>query len=583
MATSLKFAGAVVVIGAALVLFSNVRAVEATDATAAPRERVSFNRDWRFMKGDPDWLPGQLDYTVLRDWLLPSGAEFLAPTLRKPTRPPGNIGGGLRFAQEKFDDSQWRTLDLPHDWAIESAFKQELDGNTGKLPWAGTAWYRKRFTSPASDAGRRVSLEIDGAMAYAAVWLNGEFVGGWPYGYASFALDLTPYLKVGAENTLAIRLDNIAESSRWYPGAGLYRNVWLTKTAPIHIAHWGTVVAAPQVAADAATVIVTTLTNNETDTPARLRLATQIFALDASGKKATAPAAEVANADIPVAAHKQASTMQTLVLPQPKLWSLRTPQRYVAVTTVEQNGKVIDRSETPFGVRTVALDAARGFLLNGEVVRLQGVCNHHDLGALGAALNVRALERQLEILREMGCNAIRTSHNPPAPELLDLCDRMGFLVFDEAFDCWAKGKNRYDYHVLFPDWHEADLRALVRRDRNHPSVVMWSIGNEVSEQWGDDGLEGWKLASRLAAIVREEDRTRPVSGAFNNGPSGYNGIQLVLDAMGYNYRVEAYAKYRADNPTIALFGSETTSCISSRGEYFFPWAPTNSRAGPISK
>jgi len=209
-------------------------------------------------------------------------------------------------------------------------------------------------------------------------------------------------------------------------------------------------------------------------------------------------------------------------------------------------------------------------LVNGEVVRIQGVCLHHDLGALGTAINPRAIERQLEILRAMGCNAIRTSHNPPAPELLDACDRMGFLVFDEAFDCWAKGKNRNDYHRYFADWHEADLRAMVRRDRNHPSVFMWSFGNEVIEQWGDDGYEGWKLAAHLAGIVREEDRTRPVSGAFNGGIMGFNGVQHAVDAVGYNYRIETYSSFRAANPAIPLYGSETASTLSSRGEYFFP-------------
>ena len=544
--------------------------LKAAEAAGEPRERVSFNQGWRFTKGDPDWLPGQMDYTVMREWLLSSSADFLSPTQRKPMRPSGNIWGTLKYVLPAFDDQAWRTLDLPHDWGVESAFKQELDGNTGKLPWAGIAWYRKKFAVPAGDAGRRVSLEIDGAMAYAAVWLNGQFVGGWPYGYASFVLDLTPFLKPGEDNVLAIRLDNVDGSSRWYPGGGIYRNVWLTKTGPVHVSQWGTTVATPQVSAESANVTVTTLANNRTETAVNVRVSTQLFALDAAGKRTGDVVAAPVRTDVSIGGQKQLSTLQTFTVAKPRLWSVRTPQRYVAVTTLERDGKVIDRYETPFGIRSVAFDAARGFLLNGELVRLQGVCNHHDLGALGAAVNVRALERQLEILREMGCNAIRTSHNPPAPELLDLCDRMGFLVFDEAFDCWAKGKNRNDYHVLFPDWHEADLRALVRRDRNHPSVVMWSIGNEVLEQWGEDGQEGWKLASRLAGIVREEDRTRPVSAGFNNGWSGYNGMQLVLDAMGYNYRIEEYAKYRVTNPTIPLFGAETSSALSSRGEYYFP-------------
>ncbi len=553
-----------------LLSFASAAVPIMSHAATSPRERTSFNQDWRFTKGDPDWLAGQLDYTVLRPWLLPSGASFLRATEPKPQRPVGNVGADVKYAQAGYDDSSWRHLNLPHDWGIEGPFTQWLDGNTGKLPWSGVAWYRKHFQIPASEAGQHVELEIDGAMAYAAVWLNGQFVGGWPYGYASFALDLTPYLKPGTENVLAIRLDNVGESSRWYPGGGIYRNVWLVKSGPIHVTHWGTTVTTPQISAETAAVMVTTVAENTTDKAVNVGLATDIYELDPSGATSGPPVVSARATNLWLPPLKQSSSTQTLMLPHPKLWSLAAPHRYVAVTTLTQDGATLDRVETPFGVRTAVFDPERGFLLNGKVVRIQGVCDHHDLGALGTAINPRALQRQLEILREFGCNAIRTSHNPPAPELLDLCDRMGFLVFDEAFDCWAKGKNRHDYHVLFPDWHEQDLRALVRRDRNHPSVVMWSIGNEVLEQWGEDAQEMWKYARELTGIVREEDRTRPISGAFNGEQSGYNGVQLFVDAVGYNYRVNEYAKFRHTNPTIPLFGSETASCISSRGEYFFP-------------
>ena len=534
------------------------------------RERLPFNAGWRFSKDDPRHLPTQMDYVATRAWLLPTANAFLGATSPRLTRPSGNIGGDIPLTQPGFDDSTWRPVTLPHDWGIEGPFRQDLPGDTGKLPWAGSAWYRKTFDSPASDAGRRVVLEIDGAMANAMVWLNGQFVGGWPFGYASFQLDLSPYLKPGQANVLAIRLENPPESSRWYPGSGLYRNVWLTRTGPIHVAQWGTAVTTPVVRRDRAVVSVQVLTENTTATAIDLAVRTEVFALDTAGRPAGAAVATAQSDKVHVPARRSASSTQSVTLTTPQLWSPASPARYVAVTSLLRDGAVVDRTETPFGIRSVALDPDRGFILNGEVVPLRGVCMHHDLGALGAAINVRAIERQLEILRAMGCNAIRTSHNPPAPEFLDACDRLGFLVMNEAFDVWAKGKLRNDYHRLFPDWHEADLRAFVRRDRNHPSVVMWSIGNEVIEQWGDDGQEGWRLAQRLAGIVREEDRTRPVTGGFNGAHSGFNGFQHVLDAMGYNYRTEAYAAFRQANPGLPLLGAETASTISTRGEYFFP-------------
>ena len=540
--------------------------------SVAPRERVSLNAGWRFNNGDPQWMSPQLDYSSVRAWLLPSSAPLLGLTTPKPAPPSGNLGSDITCVQPGFDDSAWRPLDLPHDWAIEGPFQQQLPGDTGKLPFANPGWYRKKFVLPAEDAGRRLTLEVDGAMSCPLVWLNGRFVGGWAYGYTSFQLDLTPYAKPGGENVLAIRLDNLPESSRWYPGAGLYRNVWLTKTGPIHVAPWGTVVTTPRVSAGSALVSVEVRTLNDTGAAAELTVNTELFALDAAGQKSGAAVVGAPPVPFRAPAQRESSITQTLTVASPRLWGVNSPNQYVAVSTIRRGEDIIDRVETPFGIRSIALDAERGFLLNGEVVRIQGVCLHHDLGALGTAINPRAIERQLEILRAMGCNAIRTSHNPPAPELLAACDRLGLLVFDEAFDCWAKGKGRNDYHRFFADWHEADLRALVRRDRNHPSVVMWSIGNEVIEQWGDDGYEAWKLAVRLAGIVREEDRTRPVSAAFNGGDMGFNGVQHVVDAVGYNYRIETYARFRAANPAIPLFGSETASTISSRGEYFFPFS-----------
>ena len=537
-------------------------------AADVPRERVSLNANWRFAKDDPAGTADALSYPKIKDWLVATGGDFLNVAATTPARPAGNLGDGVAYAQPAFDDSAWRKLDLPHDWGIEGPFKQEYPGETGKLPWWGVAWYRKHFASPADDAGKRVYLDVDGAMSYAAVWLNGNFVGGWPYGYASWRVDLTPFLKPGADNVLAIRLDNPPNSSRWYPGGGIYRNVWLVKTALVHVAQWGTFVTTPLVSKESATVDVKVTVQNDTAANASVQVGATLFALDAAGNKTGDAVATAALAPATrVTAGKQVLIAQSLAVASPKLWSLRAPQRYVAVTTVTQDGKTVDVYETPFGIRTVAFDAARGFLINGERVPIQGVCDHHDLGALGAALNVRALERQLEILHDMGCNAIRTSHNPPAPELLDLADRFGFVVMDEAFDCWARGKKPNDYHLLFADWHEKDLRAIVRRDRNHPSVVLWSIGNEVGEQGQP---EGWKLAAHLAAIVREEDRTRFVTTGCNNLDSGYNGFQTVVDAFGYNYKPTEYPKFRATAPQIPVYSSESASCVSSRGEYFFP-------------
>jgi beta-galactosidase len=541
----------------------------AAGAESPPRERVSFNADWRFQKGDPAGAGDQLAYAKIKRWIVATGNDLLNAPAAKPTRPEGNLGADIPYSQDGFDDSSWRRLNLPHDWGIEGPFMQEYPGDTGKLPWWGVGWYRKHFTVDAADAGRRICLDIDGAMAYAAVWLNGQFVGGWPYGYASFRLDLTPYIRAGAENVVAIRLDNPPDSSRWYPGGGIYRNVWLVKTAPIHVAHWGTTITTPAVSRDAATVNVDFVLENESAQKIEAAVTTRIYELGPDGRPAGAPVATSVAATVAIdpAQGREAARSNLLTVNHPRLWDLKNPVRYVAVTTVEQDGKIVDHYEVPFGIRTIRFDPDQGFFLNGEPVRINGVCDHHDLGALGAAINPRALERQIQLLQEMGCNAIRTSHNPPAPELLELCDRLGMLVMDEAFDCWRHGKRPNDYQLLFDDWYEKDLRALVRRDRNHPCVILWSIGNEIREQRESDG---WKFAVHLAGIVREEDRTRFIISACDNVDSGYNGFQAALDVMGYNYKPGEYGKFHAVHPTQPVLGSETASCVSSRGEYFFP-------------
>jgi beta-galactosidase len=535
-------------------------------AQRAPvRERLSMNADWRFKKDDPLESQGVLNYEKIKEWVTATGNEFVG-SKSKRVRPAGNLGEQVSYTQRNCDDRNWRQLDLPHDWGIEGPFKQEYPGETGKLPWWGVGWYRKHFTASSKDKGKQFYLDIDGAMAYATVWLNGKFLGGWPYGYASFELDLTPYIDFGADNVLAIRLDNPPDSSRWYPGGGIYRNVWLVKTSPVHIGHWGTYVTTPEVSQSAAKVNLKVSLDNNSASSAKVAVKTQVYEL-LNGRKAGKPIASSAPMALMVAAGASEASTLTVQVNKPKLWSLQKPNLYAAVTTVEQNGRPIDAQETVFGIRTIKFDVDKGFFLNGEHVRLNGVCDHHDLGALGAAINTRALERQVEILKEMGVNAIRTSHNPPAPELLDLCDRMGIVVMDEAFDAWRRGKKKNDYHLLFDDWHEKDLRAQVRRDRNHPSIILWSIGNEIGEQGNP---EGHQLAAELRGIVHEEDLTRPVTAGANNLNAGYNGFQKTVDVFGYNYKPTEYGKFRQSNPAIPLFASETSSAVSSRGEYFFP-------------
>ena len=468
-----------------------------------------------------------------------------------------------RASQATFNDKVWRVVNLPHDWGIEGPFQQELPGETGKLPWMGIGWYRKSFSLPKSDAGKKIYLDIDGAMSYSTVWLNGQSVGGWPYGYASYRVDLTPFLKIGGENVLAIRLDNPAESSRWYPGGGIYRNTWLVKTAPVHVAHWGMTVTTPEISPTSATVnVAVNIEKPQSGIPVAVH--TDIFAVGAKGERigsSLASARTAANA-----ANLQQVKLQ---IRNPKLWNTKNPQLYMAVTSLLQNGKVVDTYSTTFGVRTIKWDAVQGLLVNGERVKIQGVCMHHDMGALGTAINVRALERQIQILQEMGCNAIRTSHNPPAPELLDLCDRMGMLVMDEFTDSWTRPKKRNGYTRLFDEWAEKDVRALVRRDRNHPSVMLWSSGNEIPEQ--SDPVNGAKISQRLTDIFHEEDPTRLVSMAISDTRAGYSGFQKTLDVMGFNYRPGEYGRFRAAEPNMPLFGSETSSTTSSRGEYFFPF------------
>lgn len=476
-----------------------------------------------------------------------------------------------------FNDSQWETVTVPHDWAIKGPFDKMNDaqtvmvvedgekkpslrvGRTGGLPWTGVGWYRKQLNIPASAKGKRCFIEFDGAMSHAVVYLNGKKIGTWPYGYASFSFELTDDVQFGKNNTLAVRLENAEEASRWYPGAGLYRNVRLVFTEPVHIPQWGTYITTPSISDHEADVQIKTTILNQSQKKQTVVLYTVVN--DPSGKA-------VATKKDTLQTKDKAEVTQHLTVNHPLRWDITTPRLYTAVTQLVVDGKTTDNYTTSFGIRTISFDADRGFILNGKQQKLQGVCMHHDLGPLGAAVNTRAIERQLEIMKAMGCNAIRTSHNPPAPELLDLCDKMGFVVMDEAFDEWKIAKCKNGYHLLFDEWAEKDLRAMIRRDRNHPSIVLWSIGNEVSDQ---KEKEGAKTARFLTNIAHDEDSTRMVTAAFNRLADAINnGLADAIDVVGFNYQSQNYLKVHKEHPQWRIIGSETESTVSSRGAYKLP-------------
>lgn len=592
---------------------------DAVSVEVAPRERVSINGNWRFHLGDPagateklrydvrpnveeavdgraaDAKPEQavtLDATregVLKPWILPTGNAFIRDPTKRHTRPAGQPGSDVAFVRLDYDDGHWRAVTLPHDWAIEGPFLTEGPyGGMGRLRSWGPAWYRKTLDIPARDKDRSIFLDVEGAMSYASVWLNGRLVGGWPYGYASWRVDLTPHVTFGAKNQLAIRIDNPPASARWYPGSGLYRNVWLTKTHPVHVSLWGTFVTTPQVSKRSASVELAVSLDNDSNTAATIDVATEIYALDEAGRKIEPAVATIAPARALIAAQSSATVRGITTVANPRLWGPRPhqqPHRHVAVTTLSQAGEVIDRYETRFGIRSLRLDPNEGVYVNEQRIPLYGVNNHHDLGALGAAFNYRAAERQLEILQAMGANAVRMAHNPPAPELLELTDRMGMLVVDEIFDAWERKKTPLDFHLIFPDWHEQDLRAMVRRDRNHPSVILWSVGNEVGEQY--TGEAGAAIAKRLHAIAREEDPTRATTTAMNWAKPSMP-LPAALDVVSLNYQGEGirdtpefegtdrirtpaqYSAFHSEFPHKLILSSETASALSSRGVYLFP-------------
>lgn len=595
----------------------------------ATRERISINDGWRFMRytTEPDPLiyderpvvanhndnvvadtrasqtaVATTSKNVLKNFILPTANDFINDPKERHTRPAGNPGSNFAFVQSNFKDDAWTAVTLPHDWAIAGPlYKGEpavVGGGMGRLPNHGVGWYRRKINLSPADKGKQIYLDIDGAMSYAMVWLNGSLVGGWPYGYNSFRLDLTPYLKPGANNQLAIRVDNPNNSSRWYTGGGLYRNVWLTKVNPVHVAQWGTKVVTKEVSQQSAKVELAVTLQNNTNTIQKASVVTEVYALDNNHQKSGKPVSIFSRQNITIAVGGKKNVESTALVMNPQLWGpppTQKPNLYVAVSKVYNGTRLVDEYETQFGIRSIDFDPAKGIVVNGEVIKAQGVNQHHDLGALGAAFNTRAAERQLEILKEAGCNAIRFSHNPPAPELLDLTDRIGFLVIDEIFDCWEKGKTPLDFHLIFADWHEPDTRAFIRRDRNHPSIISWSFGNEVGEQY--TGNEGAAVAKMLYDIVHEEDDTRPASASMNYAKPNMP-FPVVMDVLNLNYQGEGirdapayahlkgirtsplYPAFQKQFPQKLIVSSETSSALSTRGTYVFP--VTNAISAPVS-
>ena len=484
-----------------------------------------------------------------------------------------------QFSSPTFNDSKWSRVVVPHDWAIYGPFSFDNDkqhlaiaqdgqkeamehaGRTGGLPFVGVGWYRRSLEIPSDLGDRRVFLRFDGAMSHARVYVNGKEVGYWPYGYNTFAFDITSFVRPGEANTLAVRLENKHESSRWYPGAGLYRNVHLTITSPVYVPLWGTQIQTPTAKASHAYVDVRTRIAGMSSLAGRpLQVTTQL--LSPAGKVVAQCEEEIQSSSAEHLCHTG------FELQSPQLWDIDQPHLYKYVVELSDGGRVLDRDTTTFGIRSIELKSGDGFYLNGRKLKFQGACLHHDLGPLGAAVNEAAMRRQIRTMQDMGVNAIRTSHNMPAPEFVRLCDEMGMPVMAESFDCWAQAKVPNGYNLDFNEWHKRDLVNLVHQFRNSPSVIMWSIGNEVPEQ---PSLDGAKLAYRLQEICHREDPTRPVTNGMDN-PLGVlkSGMATTLDIPGFNYRPFLYDTAHKVLPQGFLLGSETCSTVSSRGVYKFP-------------
>jgi beta-galactosidase len=508
-------------------------------------------------------------------YLAVAACVFVACT-EKPVRNIDSFNTGWRFSltadsaavDPAYADADWRELDLPHDWSIEGTFDENNPAGVGggALP-GGTGWYRKSFITPESYKDKKVFIEFDGVYRNSDVWINGTHLGHRPNGYISFRYELTPHLKTDAsKNVIVVKADNSKQpNSRWYSGSGIYRNVRLVAVNPVHINQWGTYITTPVVTTESASVQLESDIRNTGDQVKSIILKTSI--IDPTGKEV----AEVKSEPRQIASNGLINSKQNFSIASPQLWSVDKPRLYKAITQVILDNVVVDEYETVFGIRFFDFDANTGFSLNGKPLKILGVCLHHDLGALGTAVNTRAIQRQLEIMQGMGVNAIRTSHNPPAPELLGLCDQMGLLVMDEMFDMWKLKKTEFDYSLDWDTWHKKDLQDFILRDRNHPSVIVWSIGNEVIEQYNPADSSGMVIARELKSLVRELDSTRPITAA-NNHPYASNPIigSDALDLIGYNYHHEMYEKFPFDYPGKKFIATETTSALATRGYYDMP-------------
>ncbi len=470
-------------------------------------------------------------------------------------------GGAQRAEMPEFDDSKWRTVDLPHDWSIEdlpgkqTPFDADAIGqvSTG-FTTGGTGWYRKTFTIPAVQSGKRIHLQFDGVYMNADVWVNGLSLGNHPYGYTSFWFDVTDKIKFGENNTISVQVKNEGQNSRWYSGSGIYRHVWLKVLDPVHVAPWGVYITTPEVSTNAAKVSIRTHIRNENTEGAEIRLITRF-----RNVKGTEVAKSESRRQIP--GKDSFEFMQEAAISAPQLWSLESPTLYTATTEVYKDGTLTDKTATKFGIRTISFDVANGFALNGKPLKLKGGCVHHDNGPLGAKAYDRAEERRIEILKESGFNAIRSSHNPPSPAFLDACDRLGMLVIDEAFDMWRIANNPHDYHLYFDQWWQRDIESMVLRDRNHPSIIMWSIGNEIKDMESPTVIS---VAKMLGDHIRKLEPTRPVTAAVNNLRPQKDPFFATLDISGYNYAAggdhnqkSIYAQDHVRVPDRVMWGSES--------------------------
>ncbi len=466
------------------------------------------------------------------------------------------------YSDPDYDDSSWQSVTIPHDWSISGSFSESSDepsgGTTGGLIYAGTGWYRLHFDVPDYRPGCRVELLFDGAMSHPSVYVNGQYAGGWEYGYNAFSVDISSYVEA-EDNVLAVRLYNEKEQSRWYPGAGLYRNVHLIVSDAAHIPTWGVQVLTPNVTDSQADVEIYT-TVDLPDDRTGYTLSTEI--LNPQGDV-------VATSQTDLSGTTDSIVHESMQVDSPQRWDIYTPNLYQVVSKIYEDDTLCDSVATTFGIRTIEVVADQGFLLNGRVVKFKGVCNHHDLGPLGAAVNESALRRRLLQLVDMGANAIRTAHNMPSPELIRLCDEMGIMVMAESFDEWSTGKVTNGYNKYFDEWAERDLVNLIRHFRNSPSVVMWSIGNEVSEQY--NATTGLQLTEWLQDICHREDPTRPVTMGMDAADAVVsNGIAAALDVPGFNYRSYKYQNNYDNLPQKVVLGTESASTVSSRGVYKFP-------------